>query len=526
MKTLFLSSEVYPLAKTGGLADVSESLPVALSSLGVDIRLMLPAYPKALEQLRQRRVDAALGSVMGVDSVRLIAGHMPDTGLPIWLVDAPSLYERAGGLYQDEEGRDWPDNADRFALLSHVAALVARGNAGLDWVPDVVHANDWHTGLLPLLLASTPGARPASLLTIHNMAFQGLFSNDEANRLHLPDAADPASLEYYGGISFLKAGISHADKLTTVSPTYAEQILLPEYGCGLQDVLRERQDDLTGILNGADYDVWDPSMDQELPAKFRPGNFAGKRSCKKRLQKELGFAVAPNVPLVSFVSRLTNQKMADVVLDSLPQLLELNLQFVLHGEGDRALERAFQEAATAHPENIAVRIGYDEGTAHRVLGGADIVLAPSRFEPCGLIQIYGLRYGTVPIVRRTGGLADTVVNADELTMKARTATGFIFEEPSANDMIECVDRALTVYSQPLLWRRIRMQAMKQEFGWEVSAEQYLSLYERLAREETPTVAAENAGLPNGKFLVSTAGRDLIEPDSLEAAGAIDARSGA
>lgn len=480
MRVLFVSSEIYPLAKTGGLADVSEALPVALSRLGVDIRLMLPGYPSAIEKVMEKRVDAEFETVMGIANARLIAGRMPDTGLPVWLVDAPSLYDRDGGPYQDSEGLDWPDNADRFALLSQVAALVAWGNAGVDWVPQIVHANDWHTGLLPLLLASVPRPRPATLFTIHNMAFQGVFSGEAVGRLDLPGAVNLDSFEYYGQFSFLKAGIWHSDKLTTVSPTYARQILLPEYGCGLQDVLRGRRDDPMGILNGADYGIWDPRHDQLLPATFRPGDMSGKTDCKLRLQAELGFAVDPDVPLVSFVSRLTNQKMADVVIELLPWFLERDMQFVLHGQGDRGLEQALREAAATHPENIAVRIGYDEATAHRVLSGADILLAPAQFEPCGLIQLYAMRYGTLPVVRRTGGLADTVVNADEEARTAGTATGFVFEEPTADAMMACIDRALTLYGQPLSWRRIRYHAMNRDFGWMASAEQYLTVYGELA----------------------------------------------
>ena len=482
MHVLFVSSEVYPLAKTGGLADVSQALPAALARMGADVRLLLPGYPQALDKAVGKRVEADLGDAFGAGGIRLIAGRLPIANLPLWLVEAPQLYGREGGLYQSSDGRDWPDNAVRFATLSHVGARLALGIAETGWQPDVVHANDWHTGLLPLVLASTAGHRPATLFTIHNMAFQGSFPGD-LDELGIPEQSFiPDGLEFHGQVSFLKAGIRYSDRLTTVSPTYAREVRSPEFGFGLEGLLQERADDLVGILNGVDYGIWDPLIDPYLPTTYGLGDIAGKRICKARLQDEVGLAAAPDVPIIAFASRLTHQKMADVVLAALPWITGRKVQFVLHGQGDRDLESAFGEVASQHPEKVVVRIGYDEPFAHRLQAGADILLAPSRFEPCGLTQLYALRYGTLPIVRRTGGCADTVVDSNRQAIAAGRATGFVFDKAAEADMVACISRSLALYAEPLAWRRIQLQAIRQDFGWATSARQYMSLYRALAAE--------------------------------------------
>lgn len=480
MRVLHVASEVFPLVKTGGLADVTGALPTALSELDIDARLILPGYPQAIERAEKPRQIARFDGLLGCGDVRLLSARVPDTGLHIWLVDCPSLYGRNGGIYQNENGHDWHDNALRFALLNHVAALVADGSANTHWRPDIVHAHDWHAGLVPLLLSTRSGPRPASVLTVHNLAYQGIFAAEELERLELPD--DPAiysSLEFYGRLSFLKAGIGWADALTTVSPTYSREILTPEYGCGLDGLLRERAARLTGIMNGADYRVWDPGNDVHLAQPYTPRHISPKRACKAAIQKEMDLEACPDAPLIAFTSRLAHQKMPDAVLDALPSLLAEDIQFALVADGDAGYASRFRELAASYPGQVFVRIGYEEALAHRLLAGADMLLHPSRFEPCGLAPIYAMRYGTLPIVRRSGGLADSIIDADQNALKCGTATGFSFNHPMVRDLIACVQRALSLYRQPIAWRKIRSCAMRQDFGWSHSARAYADLYRAL-----------------------------------------------
>ncbi len=483
MRVLFASSEIYPLAKTGGLADVSAALPLALAEMGVEISLLMPGYPPALAAAANKSVVAEIADLAGVGVTRLIEARMPDTGLPVWLVDCPTLFDRSGGLYQDERGVDWLDNAQRFALFSRVAALIATGDLVPERRADVVHANDWHTGLVPAYLEAHPGERPATLFTIHNLAYQGQFSTTVFPDLGLPaEIFTSDGIEFYGGVSFLKAGIRYSDHLTTVSRSYAQEIMTPEFGCGLDGLLRQREGHLSGILNGVEYRLWDPACDPHLPAKFGRHDLSGKRACKAALRDELGLAVAPDTPLLVYVSRVTDQKMADTVLDVLPAILERGAQFALLGRGDRRLEFRFQEIAQRFPGKLAARIGYEEPLEHRLHAAADLLLHPSRFEPCGLAPLYAMRYGTLPIVRGVGGLADTVTDADERTLRLGTATGFAFREPTAPAMLACIDRALAFYDQPVAWRKMQYRAMDQDFGWEASARDYLALYRKLAPE--------------------------------------------
>jgi starch synthase len=481
MRVLFASSEVYPLAKTGGLADVSAALPRALADLGVDVQLILPGYPQALQAAANKTVKAEVTCAGRSDSTRLIRACMPDSGHPVWLVDCPALFNRKGTLYQDEVGVDWPDNAQRFAHFSAVAARLALGELVSDWQADVVHANDWHTGLLPVLLGLTPKERPATIFSIHNLAYQGLFPSEVLPSLALPDGIfAPEGIEFYGKVSFLKAGIQFSDRITTVSPSYAREILTPEYGCGLDGLLHHRMKSMSGILNGVDYRVWDPTDDQHLPATFGVADLAGKRVCKAELQRELGLETSPTIPLIASLSRVTDQKMADVVLHSLPAILERKVQLVILGEGDPILEAQLADAAQHYPGRLVVRIGYEEPLAHRIHAGADLLLHPCRFEPCGLTPLYAMRYGTLPIVRHVGGLADTIVDANEHNIRLGTATGFAFRQANASAMIESLDRALGLYDQPIAWCKMQRQAMSREFGWSVSAQRYLALYRKLA----------------------------------------------
>lgn len=478
MRVLFVTSEFYPLIKTGGLADVAAALPTALADRGVDIRVMMPGYREAVDRAVHFGKAVPLGNLPGAGQIRLLPARCPGSELPVWLVDCPTLYGRTGGPYQDPDGRDWPDNDRRFAVLCHAAARVTRGAQRLAWRPDLVHANDWHTGLVPLLLGGFPQPRPPVLLTIHNLAFQGLFDADRLSGLCLPaETFSPDGIEFHGRLSFLKAGVRYADRLTTVSRTYAREIQTRQFGCGLHDLLRRRSDDLVGIPNGADYKLWTPAHDPNLPSRYDLPDLAGKRACKAFLQRELGLAAEPDTPVIAFLSRLTAQKMADTVADAVPRLVEAGAQFALHGQGDRALEARLLALAQRYPGRVSVRIGYQEPLAHRLLGGADILLHPSRFEPFGLVPIYALRYGTLPVVTQVGGLADSIV--DGAAGGDGEATGFAFAGSGLDDLLACAGRALEVFRQPVAWRRMQRQAMRQDFGWDEPAREYLALYRTL-----------------------------------------------
>ena len=490
LRVLFASSEIFPLAKTGGLADVSASLPAHLARQGIDIRLLMPGYTCALEQIKAPRVAADLGEVLPGARVRLIAGWTPDSGLPIWLIDCPPLFQRPGTVYQNPDGRDWEDNALRFGLLSHVAARVGVGQAALGWHPDIVHAHDWHTGLVPLLLRQGGMQRPRTIFTIHNAAFLGCFPLECADQIDLPAAVRSGNgIEFYGQISFLKAGVAYSDKLTTVSPTYAREIQTPEYGSGLDGLYRARSGDLSGIMNGIDATLWNPATDPLLPRTFSRDSLEGKRVCKASLQDHSGLYIDRHAPLVAFVSRLTQQKMADVVLDQLPKLIARypRLQFVVHGQGDRNLEEGFRRVARDHPGRLAVRIGYEEPYAHRLQAGADILLHGSRFEPCGLTQLYAMRYGTIPVVSPVGGLADSVVDATR-----EGGTGFVSEEADGEAMYRALERGIDLYQEhPEDWLQMQARAMNQDFSWSRSASNYVQLYTELAPDPVFDVVQDN-----------------------------------
>lgn len=479
MRVLFVTSETFPLAKSGGLADVSGALPIALARQGVDVRILMPGYPGALAGLKEPCVEARLAPVLGIDDATLVSGRLPNSQVRLWLINAPALFGRGGGLYQDEDGRDWADNALRFGFLAHVAAMIANGLSP-HWTPDVIHANDWHAGLIPLLLAIRGGARPPTVLTVHNLAFQGNFPRENLSTLGIPDRYfHTDGIEFYGQISFLKAAIRYSDTVTTVSPGYAREVLTPEFGCGMDGVLRDRGESFSGILNGIDTDLWNPATDPCLAEPYDRHDMSGKGACKAGLQDELHLEIDSDRPLVGFVSRLAHQKMADVMLESVPALREAGAQFALLGEGDAELERAFRQIGERYPGSIAIHTAYDETLAHRLHAGADILLAPARFEPCGLTQMYASRYGTPPVVRRTGGLADTVTDATETTLFRRTATGFVFEEASSSALAAAIDHALALYHQPPVWRQLQRQAMSQDFSWSASAAKYIELYRQM-----------------------------------------------
>lgn len=480
MRVLFVSSEIYPLAKTGGLADVSSALPKALAMLGAEMHLMMPGYPSALESAAHKTTEFEFADFMGAGPTRLLLGRTPDTGLPVWLVDCPTLFRRPGGPYQDEHGQDWADNLKRFALFGQITARFACGELLERFHADLVHANDWHAGLAPALISAAEGKRPATVFTMHNLAYQGVFPMSGHSELGpLPDALDRGGFEFYGQISLLKTGIYHSDRLTTVSPTYAREILTPDYGCGLDGLLRHRSAHLEGILNGVDYRIWDAASDGHLAANFSVRDLAGKRTCKAALQAEFGLDQDPDAPIVAFMSRITDQKMADIVADVLPRIAHSGAQCVLFGDGDHGISEEFGHAARNHSGRIAARTGYEEPAAHRLIAGADLLLHPARFEPCGLTQLYAMRYGTLPIVRSTGGLRDTVLDASDEAVAQGTATGFTFEQPNAAAMLGCLRRALALYRHHLSWRKVQRQAMTKDFSWDRSARRYYVHYQSM-----------------------------------------------
>ncbi|HQU14753.1 MAG: starch synthase [Chromatiales bacterium 21-64-14] len=476
MKILFAASEAHPLIKTGGLADVAGSLPGALRRLHQDVRLILPAYRAVLERLPDAAVISEFTVPGAPEPVRLRQATLAEDGVPVYLVDVPALFDRSGGPYLDPQGREWYDNALRFATFCHAVVEVARNQAGLSWAPDVVHCHDWQTGLIPPLLIRAP-RRPATVFTIHNLAYQGVFTLDAFQYLGLPpEWWSIHALEFYGGFSFIKGGLVYSDRLTTVSPSYAREICTPQFGCGLEGVLQGRAEHLTGILNGVDYRTWDPSRDGLIPHRYSSRAMQGKQQNKVALQKQLGLTAAPRTPLLGHIGRMVEQKGIDLILDTLPALMAEDLQLVILGNGDPRFEKAFRTAAAHYPGQLAVHNGYDEALAHGIEAGCDLFLMPSRFEPCGLNQLYSLRYGTVPVVRRTGGLADTVVDADDKAMKTRRATGFVFEESSADALYAAVGRALDHYRKGTQWPELVRTGMQQDFSWKRSAQQYLTLY--------------------------------------------------
>jgi len=490
LRLLFVSSEARPLAKTGGLGDVSADLPAALRALGHDVRLLLPAYRPAMRRAQEAggglRV-ASLALQRDPEPVRLLAARLPGSNVPVWLADA-WRFDREGGPYTGPDGADWPDNAERFALFARAAAAVARDEAGLGWRPDLVHANDWQSALACAYLAAGElegRPRPATVFTIHNLAYQGLFPAEQFWRLGLPPAFWSADgLEFYGQCSYIKGGLVYADWLTTVSPTYAREIRTPEHGCLLDGLLRARADRLVGILNGADYRTWNPARDPHLAAPYSRRDLSGKAQDKAALQREAGLPVEPATPLMAMVTRLAAQKGVDLVLAAAPRLLADGAQLVVLGTGDRGLEEGLRELQRRFPQQARAWIAFDEGLAHRIEAGADLFLMPSRFEPCGLNQLYSLRYGTLPVVRRTGGLADTVV---DLAEGEERATGFLFDEPTAEALAGAAGRALACYRErPQTWRRMVRNAMAQDFSWRRSAEAYVGLYRRaLAARPAP-----------------------------------------
>ena len=481
-RILFVASEVHPLVKTGGLADVAGALPVALKGLRCDVRVMMPAYKAALERLEHVDEIATLQLPHAGGPVRLLEARLPGSSVRVWLLDSPAHFHRDGGPYGPAQGGDWPDNAQRFTLFCRAVEAVALGGAGLSWQPTVVHCNDWQSGLAPALLARSP-RRPALVFTIHNLSYQGLFSWETFQSLGLPQELwSMHSMEYFGNFSFIKGGIVYSDMITTVSPQYAREITTPEFGYGLEDLLRQKADRLVGVLNGADYRQWNPARDPYIVRPYNAYSLADKHLNKLALQERMGLPVDKTVPLLGMIGRLVEQKGFDLLLDALPSLFrDHELQLVVLGSGDKELEQRLQETAQAYPGHVAAYLGYSEELAHQIEAAADIFVMPSRYEPCGLNQIYSLRYGTVPVVRRTGGLANTVVDATPEAVRAGVATGFVFDEASPLALGEAIARALACYRSPRGWKQLMFQGIQQDFSWRRSAQQYLSLYRQAIR---------------------------------------------
>ncbi|OFZ99937.1 MAG: starch synthase [Betaproteobacteria bacterium RIFCSPLOWO2_02_FULL_62_17] len=477
MRVLYVSTEVYPALKTGGLADVNAALPQALTGMGVDVRLLLPGFPAFMHAAEHHGPAVSLGPAFGLGEVSVSRALL--NGVPVYLVEAPQFYGRAGTPYGDAEGRDWPDNHLRFALLGWAAARFADGSVG-GWRPDIVHGHDWHAGLAPAYLAARGVAGPGSVFTVHNLAFQGQFPGSVFPALGLPpDFFGVRGVEFHGMVNFVKAGLHYADRITTVSPTYAREIQTAEHGFGLDGLLSSRAGELSGILNGVDRAKWNPSDDEYIAARFDAVNFAGKAVCKAKLRAELGLSPESPGPLFGIVSRITQQKGLDLLLGAMPELIAAGGQLALLGSGDAAIAERFRAAALRHPRQLAVRLGYDEALAHRIIAAADVIAVPSRFEPCGLTQMYGMTYGALPLVRRVGGLADTVRDADAGAIAAGTATGFVFEEASASALSRALERVFALWREPATWSRLLGTAMRQDFGWTPSARRYVELYREL-----------------------------------------------
>jgi len=475
MRVLFVTPEAHPMIKTGGLADVAGALPLALNRLGVDARILMPAYAGLLDRVEVTGPATDLGEALPNVRARLVPARCRAGGRSLILVDCPALYERPGGPYLDEHGRDWPDNFLRFGLLGKAGALVAARGALPDWTPDVVHASDWQAGLTAVYLSLWGVRRPVTLFTVHNLHYQGIFGREVLPMVDLPDHVYQVDgLEFYGHVSYLKAGLFYSQFLTTVSPTYAREIQTPMGGEGLNGLLSARAWALQGITNGVDQEEWNPATDPHLPAAYDAKDLSGKAVCKAALQREMGLAERPDAPLFGVVSRFVEQKGIDLALSVVSTVLDHGGQMVILGSGDPGLEWHVRGAAGAAPESVAARIGYDEGLSHRIQAGCDALLVPSRFEPCGLTQLYAMRYGTVPVVRRTGGLADTVIDLDE----AGAGTGIVFDAPDPSALAAAVRRAVAHYREDdgAAWRQTMANGMALDFSWDRVAREYLGLY--------------------------------------------------
>ncbi|MXQ10069.1 glycogen synthase GlgA [Microvirga makkahensis] len=473
LSVLSVTSELFPIIKTGGLADVAGALPFALAQEGVRVVSLLPGYPVVMKALEQIDTIREYPDLFG-GAARLVSASAHQ--MELFVLDAPHLYDRPGSPYLTPDGRDWPDNARRFAALARIAAAIGQGEVA-GFIPDIVHAHDWQAGLAPAYLHYSDLPRPGTVMTIHNISFQGIFPADLLYELGLPpDAFTVDGVEYYGQIGFLKAGLRFADRVTTVSPTYAKEIQTPEGGMGLDGLLRSRSKDVFGILNGIDESVWDPSSDKSLAATFTPDTLEGREANKAALQARLGLDADPDTILFGVVSRLSEQKGLDLVLAALPSFLADGAQLALLGAGEGILEDSFRAASIVYPGQVGCVLGYDEELAHLIQGGSDALLVPSRFEPCGLTQLCAMRYGNVPVVSRVGGLADTVIDANEMAIASGVATGFQFSPVNLTGLLDAANRVKMLWSDRDSWRRVQKNGMAAQVGWNRAAKRYAQLY--------------------------------------------------
>jgi starch synthase len=478
LRVLFAVSEFAPWVKTGGLGDVAGALSNQVRRDGIDVRVVMPAYRAVLEGIDRSKPIAIVPRTELLPEATVIEARLPEH-VPAYLIDCPSLYDRGGGPYQDVHGRDFEDNAARFALLSRAAAQFATAASPLPWHPDILHCHDWQTAPAAALVRHASERLAKTLLTIHNLAFQGVFEGDLTDLLGLPRSTFAIEgIEYYGRTSFMKAGIVYADRLSTVSPTYAREIQRAPLGMGLEGVLAQRSADLVGVLNGIDDAVWDPARDPLIEQNYDADSIEDKARNKEALQRQLGLAVRPELMLFGVVTRLTEQKGSDLIAAVTGKIAGIPAQLAVLGTGEPDLERAFVAAAAAHPGAIATKIGFDETLAHRIEAGADAFLMPSRFEPCGLNQMYSQRYGTPPIAHATGGLVDSIVDAMQATITQGDATGFLFYEATPEGLWSAIERAHRLFATSQ-WRALQLGGMRKPSGWSHRAHEYAKLYRGL-----------------------------------------------
>jgi len=482
---LYVSPEVAPFAKTGGLADVAGALPKALKDLGHDIRIMMPKYGCISERkyvlrevIRLREIPVRLGQREYVVSAK--SAFLPDSKVQVYFIDYPPYFDRDSLYVNPSTGKDWSDNPERFALFCRAVLEVLKV---LHWQPDVIHCNDWQTALIPAYLKTRLRedaffSRVSTLLTIHNLAYQGVFEPSVLEVIDLPQELflPGGPVEFFGKVNFLKAGIVYADAISTVSEKYAEEIQTEEFGAGLNGVLRRRASDIHGILNGADYNVWNPETDEFIPHKYSASDLSGKQRNKEALLTQVGLPYNPEVPVIGMISRLAEQKGFDILAEAMERIMAMNVQMVLLGTGDPKYHKMFEKFAKKYPSKLSVNLRFDEPLAHLIEAGSDMFLMPSRYEPCGLNQIYSLRYGTIPIVRFTGGLADTIQDYDPETGRGN---GFVFRDYNAEALVEAIQRALNVYQDRTTWTKLVKNAMRQDFSWSVSAKKYVALYKKI-----------------------------------------------
>jgi starch synthase len=477
LKVLSVASEIFPLIKTGGLADVVGALPAALAPEGVEIRTVVPAYPAVMAKLSGAETAHDYADLFG-GPARVLAGRA--AGLELFAIDAPHLFTRPGNPYLGPDGLNWPDNARRFAALGRVGADIGLGAIDA-FRPEVVHAHDWQAALAPAYLHYADGPRPGTAITIHNIAFQGHFPSSVFGELGLPSYAFTIDgIEYFSGVGYLKAGLQLSDRITTVSPTYAREIMTPEFGMALDGLLRARAALVQGIVNGIDDTVWNPASDPALAQTYSALRIDLRVRNKTALQTEMGLAPGVDRPLLGVVSRLSDQKGLDLLLEALPGVIADGGQLALLGSGEPSLEAGFTAAAAARPDSVGCVLGYDEKLAHLIQAGADFIIVPSRFEPCGLTQLCALRYGAPPVVARVGGLADTVIDANEAATGAGVATGIQFYPPSVESLTYALGRALAIGRDPAALRRVRLNGMRSDVSWRGPAKRYAALYRDLA----------------------------------------------